>query len=88
MVYYNVAHIFYALGEMNKAYQSLQLSLSFDKTNAHAANNLAILEAYRSNRSQAKYYYTQAARQNPFLLEPVFNLALYYYNTANYQYAL
>jgi tetratricopeptide repeat protein 8 len=63
-IWYNVAQMAMALGEMDSVYRALKIALSYDNTNAEALNNLGILELKRGNTDSALYNFKLSIKEN------------------------
>ncbi|XP_054264815.1 tetratricopeptide repeat protein 8-like [Macrosteles quadrilineatus] len=75
-VWYNIANIAIALGDLKLASQCLRLVLSVDSSHAPTYNNLGVLEYRRGNTSQARAMFQAAGALAPYLYEPFYNGAL------------
>ncbi|XP_046664093.1 LOW QUALITY PROTEIN: tetratricopeptide repeat protein 8-like [Homalodisca vitripennis] len=75
-VWYNIANVAIALGDLKLASQCLRLALSVDSNHAPAYNNLGVLEHRRGNVTQARSYFQAAGALAPYLYEPFYNSAV------------
>jgi len=73
------------MGEIDIVFRALKLSLSYDNSNAEALNNLGILEINRENFDNALYLFRLAIKENQYLFEPHYNLAINSFKLGKFQ---
>ncbi|XP_002741317.2 tetratricopeptide repeat protein 8-like [Saccoglossus kowalevskii] len=73
--WYNIGHVALGIGDMNLAYQSFRLAITFNNDHAEAYNNLGVLELRKGHMEQARAFFQSAQMLAPHTYEPFYNFA-------------
>ncbi|ETO31323.1 hypothetical protein RFI_05795 [Reticulomyxa filosa] len=95
-VWYNISHIFIALGDFTLAYQALKIAIAHHPTHSEAWNNLAVVQWRLQQQTQkqaplqsdCKHLFTTSTTLADYLFEPLFNIALLAFRQGNCNEAL
>jgi tetratricopeptide repeat protein 8 len=74
-VWYNIGHVAMRLGDLTLARYALKVCVSLDSEFAEAYCNLGVIEHQAGNLEKATSFYQAAHRENPVLVEALYNHA-------------